>query len=133
MKICPSCNINKPLSDFNKNKSSKDGFQRQCRNCTQLADKKCYTKQGTKIRTERNNKVIARNREFVLRYKKMFGKCVDCGIKDYRVLQFDHIKDKINNIPNMVANASKLQNIKNEIKKCEFRCANCHQIKTHYS
>ena len=63
----------------------------------------------------------------------MFGKCVDCGIKDYRVLQFDHIKDKINNIPNMVANASKLQNIKNEIKKCEFRCANCHQIKTHYS
>ena len=116
MKICPSCNVNKPLSDFNKNKSSKDGFQRQCRNCTQLADKKCYTKQGTKIRTERNNKVIARNREFVLRYKKMFGKCVDCGIKDYRVLQFDHIKDKINNIPNMVANASKLQNIKNEIK-----------------
>jgi hypothetical protein len=89
MKICPSCNVNKPLSDFNKNKSRKDGLQRQCRNCTQLADKKCYTKQGTKIRTERNSKVIARNREFVLRYKKMFGKCVDCGIKDYRVLQFE--------------------------------------------
>lgn len=133
MKICPSCNVSKLISDFNKNKLRKDGLQRQCRTCTQSADKKCYSKQGTKIRTERNNKIIARNREFVLRYKKIFGKCIDCGIKDYRVLQFDHTRDKITNISNMVSNASSLQNIKNEIKKCVFRCANCHQIKTHHS
>jgi hypothetical protein len=133
MKFCPSCNTNKSLNDFNKNKSSKDGLQRQCKVCTRLADKKCYEKQGYKLRIERNNKMVSRNKEFVLRYKKIFGKCVDCGIKDYRVLQFDHIKNKKYDVSSMIFKASSLSNIKNEIKKCVFRCANCHQIKTYYS
>jgi len=133
MKVCPTCNISKSVSDFNKNKSRKDGLQRQCRVCTQKADKKCYTNQGSNLRQTRNQRLYNRNREFVLRYKKIFGKCVDCGIKDYRVLQFDHLKDKEHNISHMVGEGYSLANIKKEIKKCVFRCANCHQIKTYYS
>ena len=62
----------------------------------------------------------------------MFGKCIDCKITDWRVLQFDHIKDKKHQVSDMV-NGSSLQNIKKEIRKCVIRCANCHQIKTHHN
>ena len=64
----------------------------------------------------------------------MFGKCVDCGITDYRVLQYDHVTDnKVNDVGYMTNHGYGLETIKEEIRKCEFRCANCHQIKTHYS
>lgn len=133
MKSCSSCKIEKSLNDFNKNKSQKDGLQRICKICSKASDKKCYSKQGPLIRKIRNLEVINRNKKFILKYKKIFGKCVDCGVKDYRVLQFDHIKDKKHNISDMIYEGRKIQIIKEEIRKCEIRCANCHQIKTFYS
>jgi hypothetical protein len=33
MKLCFSCNINKPKTEFNKNKTRPDGVQTQCREC----------------------------------------------------------------------------------------------------
>lgn len=33
MKICITCKIDKPLSDFPPNKNNKDGFNRKCRIC----------------------------------------------------------------------------------------------------
>ena len=50
---------------------------------------------------ENNKKQIARNKEFVTRYKKIHGKCVDCGIEDWRVLQFDHQSNKKHNISDL--------------------------------
>lgn len=70
-------------------------------------------------------------REFARRVKKMLG-CVDCGIKNPIVLEFDHVKgNKINNIADMVNQSYGLSTIKEEMRKCEVRCANCHRIKTH--
>jgi len=71
-----------------------------------------------------------RNRYFVFRYLKLFGKCIDCDIKDWKVLEFDHIKDKVMNVSRMSSNHYSLDKIKKEIKKCEIRCVNCHKIKT---
>ncbi len=61
-------------------------------------------------------------------YKAERG-CVDCGIKNPIVLDFDHIKDKKFDIANGAARNPVLVDI--EIEKCEIRCANCHRIKTH--
>ena len=33
MKICTNCKNNKELSNFNKNKSTKDGYALWCKNC----------------------------------------------------------------------------------------------------
>lgn len=33
MKICSSCKLNKDLSEFNRNRSHKDGLQNNCRTC----------------------------------------------------------------------------------------------------
>lgn len=67
-----------------------------------------------------------RNRDYVLNYLKK-NPCVDCEESDPIVLQFDHVRgEKKRNISQMVARHAKLEVIKEEIKKCDVRCANCH-------
>lgn len=59
--------------------------------------------------------------------------CLDCGEDDFLVLEFDHVRDKkTNNISTLVrrSNRVSLDALKNEIAKCEIRCANCHQMRT---
>jgi len=131
MKICTSCKESKSLDMFHKNKSKKDGLQNECKECCKLRDKKYYNKYGSSKYVENSKKNYERNKEFVRRYKQIFGKCIDCGIEDWRVLQFDHISNKKYNVADMIKSNS-IYLIKQEIKKCVLRCANCHQIKTHY-
>lgn len=56
--------------------------------------------------------------------------CADCGIKDLRVLQFDHLRDKTASVMELVNKHVSWPTIMKEINKCEVRCANCHLIKT---
>ena len=79
-----------------------------------------------------NNKLIKkRNYAFLWRYLKIFGKCVDCGITDDRVLEFDHIRDdKVDGVKRLVDGLASLERLKTEMRKCEVRCCNCHRIKT---
>lgn len=81
---------------------------------------------------EKQSSIRQRNRIFIFKYLKLFGKCVDCGNNDWKVLEFDHIdpNTKSNNVSNFYSNHYSLKRIKEEIKKCELRCANCHKIKT---
>jgi hypothetical protein len=70
------------------------------------------------------------SKEFVQRVKA-FSKCVDCGESDPRVLDFDHVYgEKITNISDMVGSSYSIKTIKEEIRKCDVRCSNCHRIKT---
>ena len=79
-----------------------------------------------------NNKAIKkRNYAFLWRYLKIFGRCIDCGITDDRVLEFDHvIGDKVSGVKRLADSLASIDRIKIEIKKCEVRCYNCHRIKT---
>jgi hypothetical protein len=48
------------------------------------------------------------------------------------VLDFDHVKgEKKKAIADMVSNYYSIKTIKEEMRKCEIRCANCHRKKTH--
>lgn len=68
---------------------------------------------------------------FVQRYKQFVG-CFDCGNKDYRVLDCDHRdrSTKLYNIGNIVIWSYSISFVKEELRKCDIRCANCHRIKT---
>ena len=79
-----------------------------------------------------NKKAILRNRLFIKDYLKDKC-CVDCGNTNPIVLEFDHIIGvKRKNVSEMITQAYSLKTIKEEISKCEIRCANCHRIVTHY-
>lgn len=84
-----------------------------------------------KLKNATKNRAI--RRAFVLEYKSAHP-CVDCGESDPVVLDFDH-KDhslKKYNVGQLIQGDWSLELLKEEIEKCEIRCANCHRRKTHY-
>jgi hypothetical protein len=131
-KICYSCGgIEKDISEFNKNSKRKDGLQTCCRECTRKNNNKSYIenpKRRAKIRNT-NKLNVQRNKDYVLDYLKSHP-CVDCGISNVIVLEFDHVRGiKVTEIANLIRGYP-LKRLINEIAKCDVRCANCHRIKT---
>jgi len=60
--------------------------------------------------------------------------CIDCHTNyPYYVMQFDHLSglDKEFNVSQAVYSKKSLDQIKEEIAKCELVCANCHAIRTY--
>jgi hypothetical protein len=52
---------------------------------------------------------------------------VDCGERDFRVLQFDHVNgEKVAAVSTMLHNGASWKRLMAEVQKCEVRCANCH-------
>ncbi len=83
---------------------------------------KCYIKRKGDRRREKSI--------WVKEYK-MTQKCVICGNDDFRVLEFDHLGEKLNNVGDMARLGFSKNKILEEIKKCQVLCANCHRIKTY--
>lgn len=135
MKTCTFCKEVKPLSEFNKNKSRKDGLQNKCRPCSQTRFKEYYASNKEHHRSVVMANTVVRLdkvRDAVVDYLKLHP-CVDCGASDIRVLEFDHLPgfDKVMEVSRMIASGSGLERIFQEIAKCEVRCRNCHAIKTY--
>lgn len=62
---------------------------------------------------------------------KLHYGCVDCGYAAHAVaLQFDHLGDKRMNVSDMIRSDYSWESIKEEIAKCQVRCANCHSVIT---
>lgn len=58
-------------------------------------------------------------------------KCKDCGMNDFRCIEFHHIDDnKSFNIGDAVKRGLSREAILKEIDKCVPLCANCHRIET---
>lgn len=72
----------------------------------------------------------ARNRAVVEAYLAIHP-CVDCGISDPLVMEFDHVRGtKIREVSLLVREGATLARLRAEIAKCAVRCANCHRRKT---
>jgi hypothetical protein len=128
MKKCLICKKSKNLEEFNKNKYKKDGRQSKCRECSKMLGKKYYQDNKSYFK-ERSEQYLLRNRKFLFSYLKD-KQCVDCGISEVAVLDFDHVRDKRKSVSKMVNDLHSVESIKEEIAKCEIRCANCHRRKT---
>lgn len=113
-KQCPSCGVTKLYFDFAKNRSTYDGYQTYCRDCT-----------AQRRKTDR-----AKGVDLVSEYKLRMG-CTDCGYAEHAcALDFDHLPeyDKKFTISDELHRS--LQQIQEEMAKCEVVCANCHRVRT---
>lgn len=100
---------------------------------------KAYNRACYHRRVEQNRKSyrlnastrVKENQLKVFRYLENHP-CVDCGVSNPLVLEFDHIipEDKFNCVSYLVCSGYGLDTILSEMEKCEVRCANCHRIKT---
>jgi len=71
-------------------------------------------------------------RKWVNDYKTQNSVCTDCEISfPPHILDFDHIGDKSFGISRALQQGTGLDKIKQEIKKCEIVCANCHRQRTY--
>lgn len=133
-KICTICKNKKEITEFNKNKGKKDGLNNICRECSNKRSREYYNEKGEEHKknvVRRNRKYRDKIREFILDILNN-SECKDCGNKDVRVLEFDHLPEfeKSYNISDMLKSSLSIESIQIEINKCEIVCANCHRIRT---
>lgn len=134
MKICLSCKKQLPIDSFGINNARKDKKHYYCKTCKSLQEKKSYYKNWDKNKKliNKHNKVRKRrNKLLVLEYLTKHS-CVDCGEKDLRVLEFDHVRgQKFKGISVLFQGTYSIEKILKEISKCDVVCANCHKKRTH--
>ncbi len=132
MKRCSKCRRPKPLSDFPKNRSRKDGHGHACKVCQRKYLKAHYeaNKGYYKAKAKVHRDVAKAELDALLREAK--GKpCTDCGNSyPYYVMDFDHVVGvKVADI-NSLRKKRSLKTILAEMAKCEVVCANCHRERT---
>ena len=77
---------------------------------------------------DKNEKGKNLHRELLIETKKeLGGKCVDCGISELCILDFDHIDPE--NKLEQVGRVGRAR-MKEEANKTVLRCRNCHRLKT---
>lgn len=132
-KVCSACKEERDHEEFNNNASKPDGLQDRCRPCDNARARAYYAKnkekQKKQIHAARKIR-LSDNQEWICRYLSEHP-CADCGESDIRVLEFDHLRDKVDNVSYMLRSGVSRNRLEAEIAKCEVRCANCHNRKTH--
>ena len=131
---CTFCKELKPLDHEHFNyKSVKTGkLGNVCKPCQKLyranhyrENKDYYVKKAIKTRYA----MRTRNRKLLWEYFSTHP-CVDCGITDPLVLEFDHVRGTKQGVIAVMSQNNTWTTILREIAKCEVRCANCHRRKT---
>lgn len=137
-KKCSKCQKSKPLSEFAKNKSKKDGLSVNCRECKSAYNKAHYSgNKGYYVeKAERNKAPLIEAAQKIINEAKSVP-CTDCH-RSYPpyVMDFDHLDPNekefnISAIRSNVYSIKGLTRLKAEIAKCEVVCANCHRERTH--
>lgn len=90
-KICTKCGLEKPTSEFNKNKLKKDGLQSECRDCHKQMCSSYY--QRNKINYRKTSKLKRQKILSIVNNIKSKG-CIICGETNLACLDFHHLRDK---------------------------------------
>lgn len=134
MKTCPTCKKNETETEFGTRKRRGKVYPNShCKTCTRIKSKKHYEEnkqsyiERSKLRNERDKKLIT---DFLYEYTR--NGCKICGIKDFVCLEFHHRdpSEKEIEINKLVRNCSSIQNLKQELAKCDILCCNCHRKET---
>lgn len=128
-RICSICKISKPLtSDFFASRNDRSiPFQHTCKVCQKEIRKSHY--QNNKDKYINKSKQWRKEQKIIFHQWMKDKHCIDCGISDIRVLEFDHLENKSFNISEAIGKL-KLDTLLKEIEKCQIVCRNCHAIRT---
>jgi hypothetical protein len=124
-RICSSCNIEKQIELFDRNKECLKGRTRQCKECRASKTRQWYADNRLRRRQESNERNQNRRDECI---DKLGGKCMRCNESFPRCVYDFHHRDvttKVNAISNLLRKPKLLWE---ELKKCDLLCANCHRI-----
>jgi hypothetical protein len=132
LRTCRVCKEVKPLTEFPFRSRARQTRQWICLLCQRAYTKDWYRRNrkrqiaAARVRRVREANILQR------RIRDYLGDhpCVDCGESDPDVLDFDHLRDKRDNVSRLAHVAASWEVVLAEIAKCEVRCANCHRRRT---
>jgi hypothetical protein len=133
-KICKYCGEERDAEkDFSWKYKDRGIRNTRCKACQSQISKRHYqeNRRAYMARAHARDRVVVVDNHRKLAAYLASHPCVDCGLADIRVLEFDHVNGiKKGNISIMIENGFSWSTIESEIAKCEVRCVNCHRIKT---
>jgi len=81
-------------------------------------------------KNKEKNKTYRQNVRIYVQKQKESSPCTDCGLNyPYYVMEYDHLENKLNSV-SKIASIGTLNQVIEEINKCELVCSNCHKIRT---
>lgn len=128
-KLCRICTKKRLLKFFNKSLKSPDGLHPYCRSCQSAYYQKNRVRYLERVKAN-NRRYYLANRALVREAKSK--PCADCGKSyPYYVMDLDHVGDaqKVTEVSGMLR--FKLEDLQQEIAKCEAVCSNCHRERTY--
>ena len=136
-KTCTKCNEEKSVEQFSWKNKKKQKRRTMCKACHSayrrqhyLDNQEMYKEKARRWNDENQDAYREKMRRHTFEYL-LNHPCVDCGETNPIALQFDHVRGvKIAPVSVLLSTTISLKRLKEEIAKCEVRCANCHQIKT---
>jgi hypothetical protein len=155
---CPGCSRTRPARDFNRETRRFSGLSGRCRECQAAERREPASRARTKERNRRrwakadyrakstewqrqrrerlgttHDLTKARHRlQAIVRAWKSAHPCEDCGYADIRALDADHRdpESKVAAVARLVQLTCSEERLRDELAKCESRCARCHRLRT---
>jgi len=124
MKPCCICKEEKDYSSFYKNKSKKDGYGNECKDCRKKRDRSKYDAkyEGNKRIHRQNHRI--KKKQFLYSLK---SPCVICNESDPIVIDFHHVNPETKSFTIGQGTCRSNEQILQEVEKCVCLCANCHR------
>jgi hypothetical protein len=130
-RICNRCKERRPLDEFTPRldrPGQRDTYCRACRSAYGKAHYAANKQRYIDLAAARRRVIYRKRTEWLIEYFRSHP-CVECGEGDPVVLEFDHLRDKLFDVGNMISDRN-WDSILAEIEKCEVVCANCHRRRT---
>ncbi len=129
MKRCATCQTHKPLDEFTRNKTKKDGRNASCKVCHRAYVRRHYQKNKAYY-VSKARKYQAGIKQIIRELKTV--PCADCKrTYDWWVMDFDHARGTKKFTISRMQGRVGLQNALFEIAKCDIVCSNCHRDRTY--
>ena len=132
-RICCTCRVAKPITEFAVKDKKRGTRATKCRSCQAAYSREHYQRnRPTYLQRAAAHRKVNREecRQQVFNYL-LLHPCVDCGETDPIVLEFDHrdASKKRGSISRLTSQVT-WDTLELEIAKCDVRCANCHRRRT---
>lgn len=130
---CSVCGGVKPSSAYSFADRAAGSLNWYCRDCQAAYRRTHYLANRPEYIRRASAQVKGRreqNRREVLTYLATHP-CVECGVRDPLVLEFDHrdCDEKISEVSRLMM-SKRWPRVLSEIEKCDVRCVNCHRRRT---
>lgn len=124
-KVCNSCNEEKTLDDFRRDKNRIDGRRSSCKICDRSRQMSLWHERYSEKYKERRQ-AARDDRRQLINEAKTCG-CIFCGEKEPVCLDFHHVNEEEKDYGVSAMLTFSRERILEEIAKCIVVCANCHR------